>query len=235
MGPAATGTPVGVVALLRRFPLRSAGGELPGAVRVESAGLRHDRRWQLVDGAGAPLTARALPQLAGLAAWVDEDDGGVGGGGGGALRVRPSAPAGGASPGAPLADGWPAQLAGPGARLLDHLAEGGAAHRDGAAVHLVSAGAASAPDAPAGCDPGERANVVVRLDPARARPGDERGWTGRLLRLGATGPLLEVTRTPRRCLGVYAAVLEPGEVRLGDAVVLLDPSGPARRPGPPAP
>ncbi|WP_180357816.1 MOSC N-terminal beta barrel domain-containing protein [Streptomyces sp. NP160] len=208
------GVVVGRVSLLRRFPLRSAGGDLPGVVRVDASGLAHDRRWQLLDAAGAPLRARDLPGLAALSATADDDDG---------LRVR----GGSRGPGVrPLDDGWVERLAGPGSRLQDALAEGGTAHRDGAAVHLVAAGAADAPDAPAGCDPGERANVVLDLDPPLARPGDERGWVGRRLRLGgagpAGGPLLEVTRTPKRCLGVYADVLEPGEVGVGAVVVLLD-------------
>jgi uncharacterized protein len=209
------GVVVGRVALLRRFPLRSAGGDLPERVAVDVAGLAHDRRWQLLDAAGAPLRARDLPQLAALAASVDDDE----------LQVGP---AGGASVALPLSPeaGWAERLAGPGARLQDSRVEGPGAHRDGAAVHLVAAGAADAPDAPAGCDPGERANVVVELDPALARPGEERTWVGRRLRLtgpgGARGPLLAVTRTPKRCLGVYADVLEPGEVGLGDVVVLLE-------------
>lgn len=207
------GVVVGRVALLRRFPLRSAGGDLPERVAVDAAGLAHDRRWQLVDATGAPLRARDLPQLAVLAASVDDDG----------LRVRSS---GGADGAPPLEAGWVERLAGPGGRLQDSLAEGPGAHRDGAAVHLVAAGAADAPDAPAGCDPGERANAVLDLDPAVARPGDERAWVGRRLRLrgagGELGPLLAVTRTPKRCLGAYAAVLEPGEVALGDVVVLLE-------------
>ncbi|PWJ53514.1 hypothetical protein SAMN06264364_11288 [Quadrisphaera granulorum] len=208
------GVVVGRVALLRRFPLRSAGGDLPTSVHLDAAGLQHDRRWQLLDAAGSPLRARELPELAALSASVDDD----------ALRVRRAA-----TDALPLDSGWPEQLAGPGARLQDSRAEGDGrrgGHRDGAAVHLVAAGAADAPDAPAECDPGERANVVVDLDPAAARPGDERGWVGRRLRLAGTGeaagPLLEVTRTPKRCLGVYADVVEPGEVRVGDVVVLLD-------------
>ncbi|MBC3761910.1 MOSC N-terminal beta barrel domain-containing protein [Quadrisphaera oryzae] len=211
------GVVVGRVSLLRRFPLRSADGDLPERVAVDAAGLAHDRRWQLVDASGSPLRARDLPELAALTASVDDDD---------ALRVRPTS-AGTAAP--PLAAGWPERLAGRGARLQDSRAAGAGhagPHRAGAAVHLVADGAADAPDAPAGCDPGERANVVLDLDPAVAHPGDERGWAGRRLRLGEPGgrpgPLLLVTRTPTRCLGVYADVLEPGPLGLGAVVVLLD-------------
>ncbi|NEM07851.1 MOSC N-terminal beta barrel domain-containing protein [Geodermatophilus normandii] len=86
----------------------------------------------------------------------------------------------------------------------------------GAAVHLVSRQAldrAAAGIVPAGCgaeDP--RANLVLDL-PA----DDERSWVGRRLRLGSA--VLQVTRLPKHCLGVYAEVAEPGTVAVGDEVV----------------
>lgn len=212
---APSGVVVGTLALLRRFPLRSAGGDLPPRARLLAEGLEHDRRWQLVDASGAPVHRRDAPGIAALVASVDDD---------GALH---------------LAGGDPAaaeHLAGPGARFAD-----GAADADGAAraartaatgrqrpdapVHLVSSDAAEAvagPDGtpPGGCDPGDRANAVVALDPSLAPPGAERGWVGRRLRVGDA--VLLLTRTPRRCLGVYADVLVTGEVAVGDDVVLLD-------------
>ncbi|WP_089405033.1 MOSC N-terminal beta barrel domain-containing protein [Geodermatophilus saharensis] len=85
-----------------------------------------------------------------------------------------------------------------------------------AAVHLVSRQAlerAAAGVVPAGCgaeDP--RANLVLDL-PAG---DDERTWVGRRLRLGSV--VLEVTRLPKHCLGVYAEVAQPGTVAVGDPV-----------------
>ena len=85
-----------------------------------------------------------------------------------------------------------------------------------APVHLVSRGAierAAAGEVPEGCsaeDP--RANLVLTLD------GDERTWVGRRLRVGEA--VLEVTRTPKHCLGVYADVRRGGVVTVGDAVLL---------------
>ncbi|MGY1731228.1 MOSC N-terminal beta barrel domain-containing protein [Geodermatophilus sp. SYSU D01045] len=85
-----------------------------------------------------------------------------------------------------------------------------------AAVHLVSRQAldrAAAGVVPAGCgaeDP--RANLLLDL-PA----DDERTWVGRRLRLGSA--VLEVTRLPKHCLGVYAEVAEPGTVTVGDEVL----------------
>jgi uncharacterized protein YcbX len=86
----------------------------------------------------------------------------------------------------------------------------------GAPVHLVSRGAierAAAGEVPDGCSADDpRANVVLTLD------GDERTWVGRELRVG--GAVLEVTRTPKHCLGVYADVRRPGRISVGDAVLL---------------
>ena len=93
---------------------------------------------------------------------------------------------------------------------------------DVAAVHLVSRRAlerAAAGEVPEGCsaeDP--RANVVLDLD--AAGEGDERTWVGRTVGIGDVR--LRIARTPKHCLGVYAEVDRPGEVRIGDAVTLLD-------------
>lgn len=87
-----------------------------------------------------------------------------------------------------------------------------------APVHLVSRGAiarAAAGEVPEGCsaeDP--RANLVLSL----AEDADERTWVGRTLRIGQA--VLEVTRTPKHCLGVYAEVRGAGAVAVGDAVLL---------------
>jgi hypothetical protein len=89
---------------------------------------------------------------------------------------------------------------------------------DQAAVHLVSTAAlarAAAGEVPDGCsaeDP--RANLVLEL----SSEDDERSWVGRLLRIGDV--VLEVTRTPKHCLGIYAEVRHAGEVSVGDAVLL---------------
>lgn len=88
----------------------------------------------------------------------------------------------------------------------------------GAAVHLVSSAAlarAAAGEVPEGCsaeDP--RANLVLEL----SGEDDERAWVGRRLRIGDV--VLEVTRTPKHCLGIYAEVRHAGRVSVGDAVLL---------------
>ena len=86
-----------------------------------------------------------------------------------------------------------------------------------APVHLVSRQAierAALGDVPEGCsaeDP--RANLLVDLE-----DGDERGWVGRTVRIGEA--VLEITRTPKHCLGVYAEVRRAGTVTVGDAVLI---------------
>jgi uncharacterized protein YcbX len=91
---------------------------------------------------------------------------------------------------------------------------------DAAAVHLVSRGAiarASDGDVPEGCSADDpRANLLLDL-PGEA---DERTWVGRRLRVGEV--VLDVVRTPKHCLGVYAEVQVPGRIAAGDPVELVD-------------
>ncbi|TYP84943.1 MOSC N-terminal beta barrel domain-containing protein [Blastococcus xanthinilyticus] len=93
----------------------------------------------------------------------------------------------------------------------------GGSGADVAAVHLVSRQAidrAVAGDVPEGCSADDpRANVLLDLP-----DDDERTWVGRTVRIGAAE--LHITRTPKHCLGVYAEVRRPGEITVGDPVVL---------------
>ncbi len=191
-------TQVGTVQGLHRYPLKSADGESLDAVEVGSDGLAEDRRWAVRAGAGAAVTAKEVPALRSLRARAVD----------GALEV--------AAPGAGGTVAWTdalhvlAEVVGDEVELED--APGG--HQQVAAVHLVSAGAVSAPDAPGGCDPVPRANVVLEL----AEPGAERSWEGRRLLVGQVE--LEVTRLPQRCLGVYCRVVRGGTLQVGDPVTL---------------
>jgi uncharacterized protein len=98
-----------------------------------------------------------------------------------------------------------------------HL-ETGVAQAGVAPVHLVSRQAidrAAAGVVPEGCSADDpRANLLLHLD----GDDDERTWVGRQLRVGTA--LLEVTRTPKHCLGVYAEVRRAGTVSVGDVVLL---------------
>jgi hypothetical protein len=99
-------------------------------------------------------------------------------------------------------------------RLVDTPEDGAGV----APVHLVSRGAvvrAVAGDVPDGCSADDpRANFLLDLP----EDDDERTWVGRTVRIGTAE--LRVTRTPKHCLGVYADVVTPGEVAVGDAVLL---------------
>jgi uncharacterized protein len=84
-------------------------------------------------------------------------------------------------------------------------------------VHLVSRQAvdrAAAGEVPEGCSADDpRANLLLSLP-----EDDERSWVGRRVTVGDV--VLEVTRTPKHCLGVYADVRRGGVVTVGDAVLL---------------
>jgi uncharacterized protein YcbX len=177
---------VGTVGRVQRYPLKSADGEELDKVMVGTAGLEDDRRWALEAPDGTAVTAKSEPRLRDVRARSVD----------GALQLSVD-----------LQD-----LVGEGVHVVD--APG--TNQQIAAVHLVSSGAHAAADAPSGCDPQPRANLVLELTSA----GAERGWVGRRLRVGEVE--LEVTRTPSSCLGVYAEVLRPGVIARGDAVELLD-------------
>ncbi|WP_369137775.1 MOSC N-terminal beta barrel domain-containing protein [Modestobacter versicolor] len=180
--------PVGSVASISVYPVKSLGGRTVAAAQVDDAGLRGDRAWSVVDaGTGERVTVKTTPALREVVATGDAE-------------------ADTATLTAVL--GRPVRLA--------HSDTG--PQVDAAAVHLVSRGAlarAATGEVPEGCsaeDP--RANLVLQL----AGDVDERSWVGRRLQVGEA--LLEVVRTPKHCLGVYAEVRRPGRVAEGDAVVL---------------
>ena len=90
----------------------------------------------------------------------------------------------------------------------------------GAAEARVSRGRPAAGEVPEGCsaeDP--RANLLLQLSPG----ADERSWVGRRLLVGEE-VVLDVVRTPKHCLGVYAQVRVPGRVTTGDPVMVGEPS-----------
>jgi uncharacterized protein YcbX len=97
-----------------------------------------------------------------------------------------------------------------------HL-ESGVQQPGAAPVHLVSRQAidrAAAGEVPEGCSADDpRANLLLSLP-----DDDERTWVGRRVSVGDV--VLEVTRTPKHCLGVYAEVRRGGVVTVGDAVLL---------------
>lgn len=56
--------PIYRVAALFRYPLKSAAGVSCREVELDRYGVRDDRRWMMIDPAGAPVTQREAPRLA---------------------------------------------------------------------------------------------------------------------------------------------------------------------------
>lgn len=61
------------VADLYIYPIKGCGGTRLDAAEVTARGLRHDRRWMVVDGAGTFLTQRELARMALIRPVVDDD------------------------------------------------------------------------------------------------------------------------------------------------------------------
>jgi uncharacterized protein YcbX len=203
---------VGRVQVLRAYPVKSMDAPDLEQARVLPTGLEHDRGWAVVGDDDQVVTAR---QVDGLRA------------------VRASAPA--------AADGSPAlRLAGSQAEVSGADADAALSQAIGRAVairraqdgaftevapvHVVSRQAVERAAADEGTTLGDpacsieepRANVVLELD---AQDGElETSWVGREVHLGEV--VLRVSKQPQHCLGVYADVVRPGVVRVGDAVRL---------------
>jgi uncharacterized protein YcbX len=181
-------------------------------VEVLPGGLEHDRGWAVVGEDGQVVTARQVARLHDVLATAppgpDRSP---------ALRLPGSAEAvagGEATAALSAAIGRPV--------ALQPARGAGGGYNEVAAVHLVSRQAVERAAAEEGTTLGDpacsieqpRANVVVELD------GDEleTGWVGREVTLGDV--VLLISKQPKHCLGVYADVVRPGRVKVGDDVRL---------------
>ena len=204
-----------------RYPVKSMAGERLDRATLGPLGLHGDRVVQVYDGRGRLVTARTYPRLLGLLATLGPD-------------------------GEPLVDGrpWPApdvqarveSIVGPGARLVRNESE---ARFDVLPLLVATDGAIAA----------------FGRDARRLRPNliiggvdglDERGWEGRVLRIGST--LIALADLRGRCvmttvdpdtlatdprvlkdivrrfdgrLALNADVIQGGELRVRAAVELL--------------
>jgi uncharacterized protein YcbX len=234
-------TVVGHVAGLWRYPVKSLDGEQLDVLSFDRRGVDQDRVWALVDAKGGiasgkttrrfrkvPGLLRHGSRLAGVEgeipvirlvdgreAPVDSDDA--------AALVR--------------------EIAGPGWSLRR---EEDVPHFDAGAVHLVTSATLATLNA-AAREPVAverlRPNLLIEMEDGGRFPED--GWLGRTLELGSArlrvsdrvircvmvnharpamparrDVLKLIGRLNEVCAGVYAEVLEPGEVRVGDAVSL---------------
>ncbi len=194
------------VTQLRAYPVKSMDAAPLEAADVSLSGLEGDRGWAVVGPDGDVVSARQAPSLRDVTA-------GEGPGGpfielpGGAGQVAW------ADADAALSSyvGSPVRLApAPGEGRLHQVA----------AVHLVSRQAVAAAMGTTSEDPAcdveaPRANVTVDLGDDLP-VGLERAWVGRLVEVGDV--VLRVTKVPQHCLGVYAEVVLPGRINLGDPV-----------------
>ena len=62
------------VASLHIYPVKSLAGIALAEAIVEERGLRHDRRWMIVDGDNSFITQRTVPQMATIATAIDQDE-----------------------------------------------------------------------------------------------------------------------------------------------------------------
>lgn len=227
---------VGVVAALWRYPVKSMLGEAFDAVRVEARGVVGDRRWAVRDGAGKPGSGkdtRRFRRIDGLFRFRARLDGEV------PVVLFPD--------GRALAGDAPEIHAALSAELglpVTLAREIDVSHFDAGPLHLVTT---SSLEALGGVDARRfRPNLV--LDTGGSGFVED-GWLGRELAVGdevrvriakptarcvmvglAQAELSAAPGLPRAVaerngslLGVYAEVLAPGEVRVGDRVQLLEP------------
>jgi uncharacterized protein YcbX len=230
-----------IVAALRRYPVKSLGGERLDQLEIEQRGVAGDRLWALVDREGMLASgkgSRRFRAVRGLMLHAARLDGG--------------------EPVVTLADGRSARadepamaelveaMAGPGWRLARETA---VPHHDAAPLHLATTSTLAALAGGLGhAVDAERLRPNVLVDTGDEPGFAEDGWVGRELRIGAVrlrvcdrtercvmvdhpragmpplpgsrGVLKAAGRLNAACAGVYADVIVPGRIRLGDAVAL---------------
>ena len=206
---------LGTVAEIWVFPVKSMLGGRVDRAQVGPRGVDGDRTWAVAGPDGELVTAAEEPRLrevtptwaaAGLAALRLPDG----------TEVTPE------GAGAALSMWLGRQV-----RLVRADGDGGG-FVDVAPVHVVSRGGLAQAASPehastcTTCDVREpRANLVLELE----ADGDaERALVGATVRVGATE--LRVVRHPDHCLGVYAEVVTPGALAVGDEVLLAVPAAP---------
>lgn len=231
----------GRVASLHRYPVKSLSGESVEELDCDERGFVRDRSWSVrtaVDKIGSGKTTRRFAAVDGLLhvrARVDGD------------RIELVMPDGRRCHlGDAQAAAWLSDHTG---QPLTVAQEATVSHFDDGPVSLLGLSSVDALSAEIGADidPSRfRANILVTGTAAMA----EDVLVGRRLRVGSAvlevtmrstrcvmvdmstadlpaqhGNLLGVGRLNDTCLGVIARVVQPGRVRVGEAVHLLDASG----------
>jgi uncharacterized protein YcbX len=245
-GPGLNGTPVGRVAAIYRYPVKSMRGERIDATRLFWHGLAGDRRYAFVRGGNTSrfpwLTGRELPNLLRYAPYyVDSTNPG-------ASQVRVITPDG--ADHALEDDALRDELAAQYGNAV-YLLQSSRGIPDSAAVSIL--GVATVGDL--------GARIGADLDPIRFRPNilvetvggqpyEEEEWLGGLLIFGEgedgariranrkdprcmmvnldpqqavqnPAVLREIVRNREECVGLYASTEAMGTVRVGDPVYLV--------------
>ena len=231
---------VGTVARLWRYPVKSLTGEEPSELELDARGVAFDRMWALVDGDGRIASGkptRRFARVPGLMRHASRLDGD---------RPRITLADGrSARAGDPEMAELVEAMAGPGWSLRREAAT---PHLDAAPVHLAtSATLAVLSDAVGAEVVAERLrpNVLVDVGDGPASLVED-GWVGRVLEVGEVrlrvsertercvmvdhvraglpalparaGVLKAAGALNDACVGVYAEVLAPGRIGLGDPV-----------------
>lgn len=231
---------VGAVSEAWYYPVKSLGGHVVPALHLDARGVIGDRAFAVygTDGKiGSGKSTRRFRRMDGLLECsVDVDEAG-------ALWLR--APTGGpiAIPSAE-ADAALSDLVGEAVRVEP---ERTVAHFDAGALHILSTSSLEwLADRLGGAVPAARFRPNLVIQTPDAPPHVEDGWVGRRLAVG--GAVLEITAPTERCVmvtmpqpglatderilrllarerdacfGVYASVVVPGTVRLGDPIEVL--------------
>ena len=228
---------------IRRYPVKSMGGEPLQVAELDARGLVGDRRYAVVDGDGRFASGkdtrrfRRRDAVFTYAAATRPD---------GAVEVRREELSWLAGDAALAAD-LSARFGDPVRVLAEAGAEQAGAHFDGGAVSLVGSATLDWCARELGVDPDPRrlrANLVI----ATAEPFEEEAWVGRKVEVGpvdrpvrlavververcrtidlaqdgvatTTGWLKALGRSRELCLAVYADVVRPGAVAVGDPVL----------------
>ena len=241
---------VGMIADLWRYPVKSFGGQRTRHVFLGPYGLQGDRCHAVISPGGALVTARRSGGLLGFSAGFDDAEASTG--------VTVTTPAGRThSIDDPALNDAVTEVVGRDAML----AQAPAGVFDCAPVHITTDSSLERLGQWVG-DELEvrrfRPNIVVALDDGA--PFAEAGWVDRTVTFG-DGPAVRVVSPTERCavptidpdtlernneilktivdrrenlFGIYAEVLRPGWLRVGDPVAIGDPPEPAGA-GPPPP
>jgi uncharacterized protein YcbX len=235
---------IGSVQQLWRYPVKSLAGERVRELSVDHRGVESDRMWALVDrdgGIASGKTTRRFRKVPGLlrhSSRLDRD--------GPVVTVADGSTA---RPGtAEIAD-LIETMAGPGWSLQR---EAGISHFDAGAVHLVTTATLETLCTALGEPlPVERLRPNLLLDVGEGGfPEDE--WIGQVMRFGEAelhvvsrvercvmvnhaqslipprrDILKTIGRVNRACAGVYADVVVPGRIGVGDLAALLPADGSA--------